>query len=68
MVNYPPFFDLEQEGEIRGEFFPDGFSLHSKTGSEDFFFRTIYEYKKIPILLTWLQSLKLENPIRSKGA
>jgi hypothetical protein len=63
LANFPPFFDIEEEGKVAAEFFPSHFVLHHKGETLEVFFQTTYEYKKMPMLLKWLQQLQLQAPV-----
>jgi hypothetical protein len=73
LANFPAFIDLADvdDERISGTFYPDGFTLYnSKTDAdgEDFFFRTVYQYKEIPLLKKWLQQLNLSMPKEVYGS
>lgn len=50
-------FDMPEDG-LDAILTDDGFSI----AGEDFWYNTIYKYKEIPNMLTWLQQQKLIQP------
>jgi len=57
VANFGVIFDMPESG-VNAVFMEDDFRI----GTETYFYNTVYEYKTIPNMLTWLKQQNLQEP------
>lgn len=60
--SFAPIFDQGGIGDVSGYFDNESFAFTKGNEMKEFFYNTVYEYKKVPLMLQWLKQQRLPEP------